>query len=317
MESRQLVDSSFGPVGKSKHQTTGGAVDFLERFRGYMELERNFSPGTIAEYTRDLRLFAGAASPHGGLDEARPAEVSTFLRLLREERGLGARSINRKIAVLKSFYRWMFSKGYVGQSPMEAFRSLKVPERLPIYLSQGEATRLLVHTRALGNSPRGRQIHAIVSMLYYTGMRVSELTGLNLQDVREGDGGRPVIRIRGKGDKERLVPLPPKAQEAYRLYLEVRPEALCPALFISLRTRQRLCREDINRSLKRLARAIKLTCRLSPHTLRHTFASHLIQADVDVTIVADLLGHASLNTTRVYVHTRMRDRERAVAALSA
>lgn len=288
-------------------------ADALDRFRDYMAVERNFSPGTIAEYMRDLKLFEEATRHLCGLHEVRPAHIENFLKLLKEKRGLGPRSLNRKLAVLKSFYRWMFAKGHVDHNPMEAFRSVKEPERLPIYLTQAEVTRLLAYTRALCNTPRGKALHAIVSLLYYTGMRVSELVSLNLTDLQE-DGGRYTVRIRGKGDKERLVPVHPKAYEAVRLYLAARPDSESAAIFVSS-TGQRLRRQEVNALLKPLAKKLGLGNKLTPHKLRHSFASHLIQSDYDITIVAELLGHASLNTTRIYAHIRMKDMERALTAL--
>lgn len=288
-------------------------ADHIDRFRDYIRIQRNLSPGTITEYTRDLRLFEEATRHLCLLHEIRPTHIENFLKLLREKRGLAPGSVNRKLAVLKSFYRWMLRQGLIDHCPTEALFAAKVPERLPVYLTREEVTRLLAFTRALCNTARGKTLHAMVSLLYYTGMRASELVGLNLTDIHR-DGDKQMVRIRGKGDKERVVPLHQKAYDDVQRYLAVRPNSDSAALFVSP-GENRFHRQQLNERLRTVAKDLGLGKRLTPHKLRHSFASHLIQADYDISLVAELLGHASLNTTRIYAHLRMADLQRAVATL--
>lgn len=288
-------------------------ADHIDRFRDYIRIQRNLSPGTIVEYTRDLRAFEDATRHLCPLHKIRPTHIENFLKLLREKRGLAPGSVNRKLATLKSFYRWMLHQGLIDHCPTEALFAAKVPERLPVYLTREEITRLLAFTRALCNTAKGKTLHAMVSLLYYTGMRASELVGLNLTDIHL-DGDRHVVRIRGKGDKERLVPLHQRAHGDVQRYLAARPDSDSAALFVSSRG-HRFRRQKLNERLRTVANDLGLGKRLTPHKLRHSFASHLIQADYDISLVAELLGHVSLNTTRIYTHLRMADLQRAVATL--
>jgi len=276
---------------------------FIDRFIGYLDSERGCSRQTLRAYSADLTAFAAFMEPDTELE---PAAIST-LRLRRylahlREQGSARTTIARKVASLRSFYRFLVREGVVSHNPAT---DLTVPRRehhLPIFLDEAEVERL-VNTPDVSDVA-GRRDHAILEMLYSTGMRVGELSAVNIEDV---DLLGEVVKARGKGKKERLVPLGRPAVQALKDYLAVRAaiargrRAHRRALFIN-KAGGRLTARGVRRIFTRHARAAGLTEKATPHTLRHSFATHMLNRGADLRAVQELLGHASLASTQIYTH---------------
>jgi len=276
----------------------------VDRFLGYLEGERNYSRQTLRAYAADLVAFAGFAAP--GRDDFDPAAVTTvllrsYLAHLRRH-GLARSTIARKIASLRSFYKYLLREGIVNHNPASDLRLPRRAKRLPVFLDEADVVRLLETPDTADLA--GRRDRAILEVLYSTGMRIGELAAANIEDL---DLLGEVIKARGKGKKERLVPLGRPAIEALRDYLAVRPaiargrRASARALFIN-KLGTRLSERGVRRIFDKHARAAGLPAGVSPHTLRHSFATHMLNRGADLRAVQELLGHASLATTQIYTH---------------
>jgi len=273
---------------------------------------RQLSPHTVAAYRRDLtefeaflaRYYGGQEWTWGGVD--RPA-LRAFLADM-SRRGLSRRTIARKLSAVRSFFRWLHREEVVEANPARAVRSPKLERHLPGWLSRGDMERVLqlAENRAAEGGFRGARDLAIVETFYSTGMRLSELQSLDMQDL---DLLGDQARVRGKGRKERIVPLGRHAVTALRRYELRRAEVLARcvggdrrAVFISERGR-RLSVRQIQNIVRSFLDVVAEEAGLSTHSLRHTFATHLLDAGADLMAVKELLGHASLSTTRIYTHT--------------
>ena len=270
----------------------------IEKFSTYLSDERNLSPHTRVAYLRDLGEFHAFLKRHGGSEHADLAKVDSLLlrRYLAELHKRNQRtSIARKLSALRTFFRYLVREGSLPSNPTEGLSTPKLNRYLPKTLSVDEATALM--ERGYGNSLLDLRDRAIVELFYSSGLRVSELTGL---DVGSLDFRENLVRVLGKGRKERIVPVGRKAHEALLSYLEERgkPGAEEP-LFLNAR-RGRLTPRSVQRNLK--ARLLKagLIKDISPHALRHSFATHLLDGGADLRAIQELLGHASLSTTQKY-----------------
>jgi integrase/recombinase XerC len=288
-------------------------ADYVTQFLDYLQHERNVSPHTLRGYSRDLCDFlefvrAGDAFVPASVDAL---AIRGFLASLRE-RGASKATIARKLAALRSFYKFLMRRAIVEASPVAAVKTPKQEKRLPRFLDEGEVGKLLDAPGPDDAFP-GRD-KALLETLYSTGLRVSELVGLDVEDVDLRSG---MIRARGKGRKERLVPIGSVAIQAVGEYVAgERPRLLRPlggeavrALFLN-RDGTRLSARSVRRVLGRYTRRTGLPSRTSPHTLRHTFATHLLDHGADLRSVQELLGHESLATTQIYTHVtteRMRE----------
>lgn len=277
---------------------------FFDRFLEHLENERNVSEHTLRAYSSDLRQFHEFLA--GGEDEIEPSIVTHlmlrhFLAHLREA-GTSKSSINRKVSSLRSFYRYLVREGHCSSNPVEALKSPKRERKLPTFLDDSEILELL--NAPDSKSLKGKRDWAILETLYSTGMRVSELVGLNCNDV---DVRGETILARGKGKKERLAPVGRFALAAIQEYLKARnaPEAQpikdSEALFLN-RFGTRLTSRSVARMLEKYILKCGLSAKVSPHTLRHTFATHLLNNGADLRSVQELLGHSSLASTQVYTH---------------
>ena len=230
-------------------------------------------------------------------------DVETF-QVQLSERGLKATTINRKIYALNSFFVWAVHHRLMTTSPVLGIRKQKVPRRIPKFLTFDDIRKLLTYTGSLRRTctMRGKQVHAMVSVLYYLGLRRAELVDMRFEHIEKVAENEIYLHVFGKGDKERLVPFPAPAFRAYEGYARFRPE--CPAqhVFISLRTLKPLSKFDVNNVCNQLNRRVELSKRMSPHLLRHTFATHLHLKGQPIEHINALLGHESLNTTKIYVH---------------
>ncbi len=278
---------------------------------------RNYSPRTIAAYLLDLTQFEQFLRRAG---EARAADLALVdLRLLRRflgelmDAGLSPRSVARKVACLKSFFRYLRRQGVVPSDPASLLSPPRVPKRLPRYLDEEGARRLMEQPDR--SNPVGARDAAILELFYSTGIRLSELIGLRQSDL---DFERQTVSVLGKGRKQRIVPFGKHAGAALAAYAAMR-QHLCPAagapppeFFLSVRGK-RMQPKGVNELVNRYIGAVADLEKKSPHVLRHTFATHLLNRGADLQAVRELLGHASLSTTQVYTHVSI-DRLKRVYA---
>jgi len=274
----------------------------VEIFLHRLAVERGYSPNTLRAYGTDLGLFAAFVAERGGsLRAAGVQDVRAFLAGL-QARGLSRSTLARRVAAVRSFYRFLQQQGLRKDNPMAALRTPRREQKLPRFLTVSEVERLL----AVPDTSRwiGRRDVAILETLYGGGLRVGELVALNHGDVGLADG---MMRVRGKGKKERIVPAGRCAVAAIRAYLSPggrdAPRRRDPnALFVNARDGGRLTTRSVRRILKRHALVAGLSPELSPHALRHSFATHMLSNGADMRSVQELLGHENLSTTQIYTH---------------
>jgi integrase/recombinase XerD len=285
-------------------------LDFL----AYLELERGLSRHTLEAYSSDLHQF-GEFLSRRGVDplEVGPTDLATFVSELaagREDKpGVAPATLQRKIACLRSFYRHLRRDQVLDHDPTSELRPPRSRGRLPKVLSRDEVARLLAQPR--GASPAALRDRALLETMYACGLRASEAIGLELSELDVEAG---ILRARGKGSKERIVPVGSKAIETLESYLRsARPRLVGlrdePHVFVNLRGGG-LSRQGLYKIVQRHARSAGLEHRMSPHTLRHTFATHLLAGGCDLRSLQEMLGHADIGTTQIYTHLsadRLRD----------
>ena len=271
--------------------------DPLVAFLRHLASEQDASPHTLRSYRADLLEFVQHA-PHGDRGEWLAAvdtrTVRAFLVRLHE-RGLDAVTIARKLAAVRSWFRFLVRRGVLERNVAREVRGPRTPKKLVSFLPVDEAA-VLMDARPAGGPERPRDA-AVLELLYACGLRVSELAGLDLDDV---DRARQTVRVLGKGRKERIVPYGGRAASALAAHLASRGDDRGP-LFANRRG-GRLTVRSIHSIVRRRALACGITRRVSPHTLRHTFATHLLDAGADLRMIQELLGHSRLSTTQRYTH---------------
>jgi integrase/recombinase XerC len=325
----------------------------IAKYLEYLQSVRNSSPHTVLNYRKDLEQFLAYLSP----PEGRPPGLSGITHpLIREfvahlhDQGLAKSSIARKLAALRSFFKYCVREGHLKENPARLVPTPKLPKRIPSVLSAEEMNGFLnelgrtglaasggrAHTKkgrllppATATSPPAmanryarieeglllRRDRALLELLYAAGLRVSELTGLNLVDVEQRER---ILRVCGKGSKERIVPYGAKAQEALEKYWPVRQQLLeqtartrtglgphAEAVFLNYSGR-RLTQRSVGRIVKKYVRIVNVNWDLHPHSLRHAFATHLLADGADLRAIQELLGHQSLSTTQKYTHASIR-----------
>jgi integrase/recombinase XerD len=277
-------------------------LDFL----AYLEFERGLSRNTLDAYRSDLLQYGRFLDERetAALD-ASPADVSDFLQTLATGNGDKApaspATIHRKSACLRSFYRHLRRDGLLDTDPTATLSAPRRSRKLPQVLTRGEIEKLLSQPR--GTEPAALRDRALLEVMYACGLRASEAIGLELMDVDVEEG---VLRARGKGSKERIVPIGQAALRALRIYLERGRPVLVkgsiePHLFVNFRGGG-LTRQGLYKIVRRHALTAGLAARMSPHTLRHTFATHLLAGGCDLRSVQEMLGHADVSTTQLYTH---------------
>lgn len=275
---------------------------YVERFLRYLELERNYSPNTLRGYRSDLEGFERYIRESGveSLLDADHLTIRGYLAKLQLD-GLSRATVQRKLASLKTFYRFLHRMGFLEINPTATVSSPKVERRLPEFLTVEEVDRLLSAPR--GDRPIEIRDKAMLELIYSTGIRISELLAIDLWDI---DLTEMVVRVKGKGRKERIVPFGEVAKEALERYLEVRDD-LAPggsndsALFLSDWGR-RMTPRNFRERLRIYAERAGIKKRISPHILRHSFATHMLEAGADLRVVQEMLGHSNLSTTQIYTH---------------
>ena len=273
----------------------GGDKDYREEFLRYLSVEKGASEHTVRSYRRDLAAFFEYAG-------SRPEDIE-----LLDVRGFIAAQINdglkkttagRRLASIRSFFSFLQREGRIRTNPAKLVNTPRIPKLLPKFLTVDEVFSLVEKPEGIGFSP-GRD-RAILELLYSSGLRVSELAGLNSDDVNIREG---FVKVKGKGKKERVVPVGKKAVEALKAYMieRVLLKKKDRALFLN-RSGSRLTDRGVRRIVVKYARAVLLDSRIGPHTLRHSFATHLLQGGADLRVIQELLGHSSLSTTQKYTH---------------
>ena len=280
----------------------------VQQFLSFMSVEKGASANTISAYRNDLQQFGSylheaepsgrTATPWGSVN----ADIlQGYIRGLRAKDYADA-TVARKVAAVKSFFNYLTAEGVVDTDPTETLSSPRVGKSLPKSLTVGEVDELLEQP-GKRSTPEAHRDKAMLELLYATGMRVSELVSLNLESI-ELHNNRATVRCIGKSNKERLIPIHEQAVVALRIYLEdARPELVRTrkerALFINRRG-ERLTRQGFWLILKNYAKAAKITSDVTPHTLRHSFATHMLRGGAPLRNVQELLGHANISTTQVY-----------------
>ena len=279
----------------------------IESFLTYLAVEKGFSQNTVAAYHNDLYQLASFIEDEAAKGSLAPSwagfgrqgMLSYLLNL--KERNYAATTMARKVAAARSFFNFMMTEGDMKDNPSQNVGSPKVGRALPKPISISQVRRLLEEPTK-ESKPEAKRDTAILHLLYASGMRVSELVSLNLNDIDIGGG---FVRCFGKGHKERLIPIAPRAAQVVDEYVkEARPRLVHSqdelSLFVNARG-ERLTRQGLWQILKEYAKSAELEG-ITPHTLRHSFATHMLSGGADLRSVQELLGHANISTTQVYTH---------------
>jgi integrase/recombinase XerC len=270
----------------------------IAEFLAFLKHEKNASPHTLAGYERDLRQVAAYLKEREvRWDKAGHVILRGWLAELHEKKRKKS-SIGRKLAALRSFYDFCLRKRWIDENPAKLLARPRQEKRVPSFLSEGEAAELL--DLPWSNEPLDLRDRAILELLYATGIRVSELVGIETADIHLGER---LVRVRGKGKKERIIPFGNKAREALEDYRRVRAGLAGggDAFFLNYRG-GRLTARSVERMVRKYIRRTAVARKISPHSLRHSFASHLLGRGADLRVIQELLGHASLATTQRYTH---------------
>jgi integrase/recombinase XerD len=283
--------------------------DSISQFLNFLAVEKNASNNTISAYKNDLaqfEKFAANGSAATGKEVWQGVKGETVVGFVSDlrDRSYKDATVARKVAAVKSFFGFLSSEGVVEADPTEQLKSPQVGKTLPRALTVAEVDELLEQP-ARRSTPEARRDKAMLELLYATGLRVSELVALNVHDV-ELESDPVTVRCVGKGDRERILPLYSRPIEDLRQYIfHVRPRLVRTrkeaALFVNRRG-ERLTRQGFWLILKNYAREAKLDKAITPHTLRHTYATHMLSGGMPLRNVQDALGHASISTTQIYTH---------------
>lgn len=274
--------------------------ELLDQFINYIRIERGLADNTVASYSRDLVRFSSfLKNRHVSPLEVSQEQIAEFVQLLGKK--LTARSVARNISALKTFFRFLVSEGRIEDSPARLLETPRTPLRLPGVLSRDEIEKLLAQPDT--NKASGKRDLAMLESLYATGLRASELVNLKISSVNLEAG---YIVTLGKGSKERAVPIGEKAIEAIKNYIvngrhefaKARPS---PYLFLNSRCRP-LTRQGFWKIVKKYGAKTGISKKIYPHSIRHSFATHLLEAGADLRVVQIMLGHEDISTTQIYTH---------------
>jgi integrase/recombinase XerD len=306
---REQDTKRVAPGGAPSHQPSERYEALVLDFLAHLEFERGLSRNTLAAYRTDLLQFGRFLAERGrDATAAEASDLSDFLADIAQGDGNGngrspcsTATVNRKAACLRSFYRHLRREEAIEDDPASHLETPRRGKKLPEVLSYGEVQRLLAQPR--GDDGITVRDRALLELMYASGLRASETVSLGLDDVDLEQG---IVRARGKGSKERLVPIGGKAVAAVRVYLRsARPKLLRNSderkLFLNFRGGP-LTRQGLYKIVLRHAASAGLGDRMSPHTLRHSFATHLLAGGCDLRSVQEMLGHADLSTTQLYTH---------------
>lgn len=277
----------------------------ISEFLSFLRYEKNASPHTLAAYERDLRQVAAYLKEREvRWDKAGNVLLRGFLAELHEKKRKKS-TIGRKLAALRSFYAFCVRKKWTTENPAKVLATPKQEKKVPSFLSEDETTALLDLPRS--GKPLDLRDKAILELFYASGIRVSELVGIETGDLHFGER---LVRVRGKGKKERIVPFGRKAREALEEYSRARrglidKEGAEPAFFLNYNG-GRLTTRSVQRMVRKYIHRTAVVRKISPHSLRHSFASHLLGRGADLRVIQELLGHSSLATTQKYTHVDLK-----------
>ena len=270
-------------------------VQLLSEYLEYLEIEKGLSGNTIDAYRRDLTDFLNFCSNVNNFSEINRNKISAYIMNLHDNH-FNSRSVVRKIASLRGFFKWLNANEYITQNPTQMIEQPKLPKRLPKVIT-------LEEIKAIFHSDLNPTETLIVELLYDCGLRVSELVGLKLNSI---DIKAKYIQCYGKGSKERVIPFGKKAQEALTKYIKIREQIIIKNnitdnknLFLKDNGKN-ITRQDVYNFIRKMGD--KIHKHISPHTLRHTFATHLLDNGADLRVVQELLGHSDVSTTQLYTH---------------
>lgn len=267
----------------------------IEQFLDCLKVEQSVSPLTLKAYTEDLREFRVFTNKRP--KDIDHHDIRGFLAFLHH-RKLKKSSISRKLATIRSFFKYLHREGFIAKNPARLVSTPKVPKNLPRFLSVDEVFSLV--EKPQGETFSATRDKAILELLYSSGLRVEELTLLDIGDL---DMRESLVRVKGKGMKERIIPIGSKAMEAIRNYLPERITLKKKSQALFLNTRGgRLTQRSVRRIVVHYSRMVNPNSYSGPHTLRHTFATHLLHEGADLRSIQELLGHSSLSTTQRYTH---------------
>ena len=293
-------------------------TEIVERFLLHITSERRYSPLTVRNYRRDIDVFVEWGEQYSGKDnfllqEVQTEDIREWIMYLAESRNLRPSSVNRTVASLRSMYRYLRREEIVERDLFAAISSLRTPQRLPKFVPEGDMVEVVesVLRHLQEGEWRDRRDALMVLIFYSCGIRLAELAGICDEDF---ENDYSTLRVRGKGDKERLVPLVERVREEVRQFVVQKfPPNICTsrekALFLSKQA-TRISRSDVQRSVARLLRECGVKGKCSPHVLRHTFATHLLNDGADMREIQELMGHASLSSTQVYTHNNIAQLQR-------
>lgn len=269
----------------------------IRSFLDSLYIEKGLSKNTVNSYENDIKAFSKWTTKTLGLHikNLNKIDINSYIAFLFKE-GLKSSSVNRKISTLKAFYLFLIKKKIIKISPTEDVVMPKLQKYLPVSMSEIEVEKLLDSPNI--SIPIEKRDKAMIEMLYATGMRISELTGLKITDI---DTNRLVVKVLGKGSKERLIPYGEKAADSLNSYIKDRPKSNSKETFLSNRGTA-ITRGAFWQRIKVYIVRENLKISISPHTLRHAFATHLLNRGADLRSVQILLGHSDLSTTQIYTH---------------
>ncbi|MCG2713462.1 MAG: tyrosine recombinase XerC [Candidatus Omnitrophica bacterium] len=269
---------------------------YIEKFMRYMEIEKNYSTHTILNYKLDLQNFSRFLSGTE-LEKIDYLMLRKYLAVLKEK-NLGVRSVGRRLSALRSFFRFLSREGYIKANPILMLSSPKLDKHLPSFMTEEEVYKLIESAFAKNDLDLlGLRDRAILEAFYSSGLRISELVGLNIDDLDAISG---VVKIRGKGKKERIVPIGEAALSTIKKYLDKRKKQT-DAVFLNNHNR-RITTRGVRDIVTKYLRIAGIKPGVSAHTFRHSFATHLLNRGADLRTVQELLGHANLSTTQIYTH---------------
>ncbi len=291
----------------SETQGTDLLNDDLQRFLGYLQSERRYSIHTVSAYRRDIAHFLKCCSLDEtrdiSWDEIKQADIRRCVAMLHRQ-GLSGKSLQRWLSTIRSLYKFLCRFKRATNNPAIGVPAPKAAKRLPDTLNADEINQLLNNSAVDRNTNDNKlciRDNAMMELMYACGLRLSELSGLNLQDI---DWQQQTIQVTGKGQKQRRLPFGGKARAAMKNWLQYRAleaKETESALFVSSRG-TRMCNSSIQKRLKKMALTQGINTNVYPHMLRHSFASHILESSKDLRAVQELLGHANLSTTQVYTH---------------
>ena len=286
-------------------------MNLVDGFISYIEAERRYSPLTVRNYRRDIAdflEFTGIDADKFDPNTITRADVEEWIVYLFEERKLKAQSVNRGVASLRSFWKWMLVHGHANKDIVSVISQAKTPSRLPVFVSESRMTDVVAMLRDdIGSEDFERLRDAVIVLLFYTaGLRLTELATATIDDISQD---MRTIRILGKGEKERIVPLIGRMGEILKKYFsQFSSQNICigqkKALILSKKG-EPISARTIERIVDSKLKGAGIQGKTSPHTLRHTFATHLLNEGADLREIQELLGHSSLKATQVYTHTNI------------